>query len=69
MLCDIEDVIADAISVGCQQVYPHIMCYLLEEIYPDLCRKEYESTYNVLLTYHPALSGDRRRGQRALRAS
>ena len=34
MLCEIEDVIADAISTGRQQVYPHIISYLLSEIYP-----------------------------------
>jgi hypothetical protein len=34
MLCEIEDVIADAISVGRQQVYPHIISYMLSEKYP-----------------------------------
>jgi hypothetical protein len=69
MLCEIEDVIADAINVGRQQMYPHIIWYLLNETYPDWCRKEYQVTENVLQTYHPALSGDRRHGQRALRAA
>ena len=69
MLCEIEDVIADAINVGRQQVYPHIICYLLNETYPDWCRKEYQAIENVLQTYHPALSGDRCRGQCALRAA
>ena len=50
MLCEIEDVIADVIKVGRQQVYPHIICYLLNETYPDWCRKEYEAIENVLQT-------------------
>ena len=69
MLCEIEDVIADAINVGRQQVYPHIICYLLNETYPDSCQRDYEATNNVLQTYRPALSGDWRHGQRALRAA
>ena len=48
MLCEIEDVIADAINVGRQQVYPHIICYLLNETYPDWCRKEYQAIENML---------------------
>ena len=48
MLCEIEDVIADVINVGRQQLYPHIICYLLNETYLDWCRKEYEATENVL---------------------
>ena len=69
MLCEIEDVIVDAINVGRQQVYPHIICYLLNENYLDWCQKEYEAIENVLQTYHLALSGDWCHGQRTLRAA
>ena len=48
---------------------PHIICYLLNETYLDWCWEEYQAIENVLQTYHLALSGDRRRGQRALRAA
>ena len=48
MLCEIEDVIADAINVGRQQVYPHIIYYLLNENYLDWCQKEYQAIENVL---------------------
>ena len=48
MLCEIEDVIVDAINVGRQQVYPHIICYLLNENYLDWCQKEYQAIENVL---------------------
>ena len=59
ILCEIEDVIADAINVGRQQVHPHIICYLLNLTYLDWCWREYQAIDNVLQTYHPALSGDR----------
>ena len=50
-------------------VYPHIICYLLNETYPDWCQMEYQAIENVLQTYHPMLSVDRHHGQRALRAA
>ena len=65
-LSEIKDVIADAISIGWQHVYPHIISYLLCSIDSKRNGLLYnESTWEVM-TYMVASPYDHHCGQHAL---
>lgn len=67
-LSEIKDVIGDAISTGRQQVYSHIISYLLRTINFDK-NGVYNESPCELMTYMPATMDDRHRGHRAPRAA
>jgi hypothetical protein len=66
ILCEIEDVIADGMTMVRQQPYAHIISFLLAQTTrPPEFFETYESSRSFKV-YAPAPPTDRRRGQRAM---
>lgn len=69
IMCEIEDIIADGLHVGCFLPFAHVISFIMATKAEDDEVSEFlKEKGNVFSTYRPARPDGRRRGQRALQA-